>query len=441
MDNQSRKIGLLGALAIIIGTVIGASIYMLLGPIAAQTGPSLFLAYGLAFLPAFFGSFYYAQLGSAMPSTGGSYFYSKKLISPVIGYINAISLILAGIGATVMLSIGFAEYAVFFFPGVNKTFVVISVILVLYIINVLGVKTSEIVQILLTLWVVLGLIMFAVPGIFQIDASNLTPMFPNGFGNFISGTALAVYSYVGIGVISEIGENIKNPSKNLPRAIFIGMFFVAIIYMFVTFVSVGVLPWEVLADSGASVAEAAQTFLPNSVLIFISFGALFGSITTINALLLTIPGDFVALSKEGIFSKKFQISFNDAPFLPLTFMTILAIIGALTPLSVDYFSTITIVGLLLNIVILGIASWHLEEKYYDAYKQAPFKIKKPLLRALIIIGVPLNIVFILISFMDYPSIGIMFILWIGGGIALHYNKVKQLNIKQGKEKNNERITD
>src|SRR5699024_10622188 len=217
MSTGEKKISLIGAIAIIIGTVVGASIFILLGPIAGQTGPSLPLAYMVAFLPALFGSMFYAQLGAAMPATGGTYFYCKRLLNPTVGYIASISLILGGMGASVMLALGFAEYLQYFIPTLPIGFTSFLILFILYGINLLGLKTAEMLQILMTIWILLALLIFAVPGLFAIEATNFTPFVPNGMGNFLMGSALAVYSYVGYGIISEIGGSIEKPEKNIPR--------------------------------------------------------------------------------------------------------------------------------------------------------------------------------------------------------------------------------
>lgn len=421
---STKKIGLIGAISIIVGTVIGASIFILLGPIAKHTGPSLYIAYFVAFLPALFASLYYAQLGAAIPSVGGSYHYCKRLLSARLGYLVTISLILGGIGAIVMLSLGLAEYLQFFFPALNVKWTAVAIIVLLYIVNILGLRTAEIIQIIMTIWIIAALLVFAVPGLFAVDPNNLTPAFPNGFGSFMMGAALAVYSYVGYGILSEIGGQIKNPNKNLPLAIFISLGLIVILYVLVSFVSVGVIPWETLSSSGASVAEAARVFLPSSIILFISIGAIFATTTTINAIFITIPGDFVALGEEGIFKKELHTkTVNQTAYIPLSFMTVLSIIGVLSGYSVDYFATITIVGLLFNAVVLGFAAWQLPKKAENEYNQAPFKLKPVVLKVSIVLGIVLNIAFIILALLDVPSILLIFIIWIIVGLLLHGKKI------------------
>lgn len=427
MEQTKGQIGLVGAISIIVGTVVGASIFILLGPIAGNTGPSLPIAYIVAFLPALFGSIFYAQLGAAMPATGGTYHYCKRLINSRLGYVATISLILGGMGATVMLAIGFAEYLQFFIPSLPVNVTAFFIILILYGINLLGIKTAELAQILMTIWTLLALLVFAIPGLFHIEPQNLTPMMPNGLGSFLLGSALAVYSYVGYGIISEIGGNIKNPKRNIPLSIFISLGLIVVIYALVSFVAIGVVPWEQLSESGASVAEAATIFLHPAIVLFISIGALFATVTTINAIFITIPGDFQALAKEGIFSNKMSdVQVNNTAFWPITILLVTGTIGIFTGLSVDFFATITIVGLLLNTVILGIALWRLPSRQKEAYSQAQFKIKPGLLRIVIVIGILLNAIFILLAVVDFPIIIALYIVWIIAGLLIHRNKISNV---------------
>src|SRR5690625_4337087 len=149
---------------------------------------------------------------------------------------------------------------------------------------------------------------------------------------------------------------------------------------------------------------------------------------------MTIPGDFTALAKEGIFSKKLMSkSVNNTHIFPVVFLAVLAITGILTGLSSDFFATITIVGLLLNTVVLGIAVYNLPKKDEEAYMNAPFRMKKGLLRTSVVIGVLLNITFIILAVLDYPVIILLFAVWIVGGLVLHLRKVPKAGA-QGEEK-------
>ncbi len=427
MTNNKKELGLIGAISIVIGTVIGASIFILLGSIASQSGPSLYIAYMIGFIPALFASMIYAQLGSAMPNTGGSYSYTKNLLSPHAGYLVATTLILGGIGAIVMLAIGFAQYLQYFFPNLSVTFVAILIVVILYVLNLLGLKLVEIIQITMTIWILLSLLLFALPGIAHVDMNNFQPLMPNGLGGLLFGSVLAVYSYLGVGIISELGGEIRNPKRNLPLAIFISLGTIVVIYVLVSFVTVGVMPWQDLASSGASITVAGQFYLPQWATFFISVGALFATVTTINAVMLAIPRDFFVLEKDGILKTYWtSLKFRDVPILPLTLIMVVSVICILTGLSVDYFATITVVGLLFNAVLLAVAAWNLPKRSAQNYLESKFKLNKFWLYFFVIGGIILNTLFILLALLDVPSILFIFVVWTLGGYLVVRNRIKQV---------------
>ncbi len=427
MSTKKKELGLLGAIAIVVGTVIGASIFILLGSIASQAGPSLYIAYIIGFIPALFASMIYAQLGSAIPNVGGSYSYAKQLLSPRAGYLVASTLILGGIGAVVMLAIGLAEYLQYFFPSISIPLVAIAIVVSLYVLNLLGLKLVEMIQIMMTIWILLSLLLFALPGIAHIDMDNMQPLMPNGFGGLLFGSVLAVYSYLGVGIISELGGEMRNPKRNLPLAIFISLGIIVVLYVLVSYVTVGVMPWDQLASSGASITEAGQFYLPQWAVLFISIGAIFATATTINAVMLAIPRDFFVLERDGILKRYWtSLKFRGEPILPLTAITVISIILILTKLSVAYFATITVVGLLSNAVILAFATWKLPKKQEKNYMESKFRLSKFWLSFFVIGGIILNTLFIFLALVDVPSILAIFVFWIVVGFLFVRKRFKQV---------------
>ncbi len=423
----AHSMSLLGAIATIVGCVIGASIFILIGPIAGKTGNSLYLAYLLAFLPAFFGSMYYAQLGAAIPQTGGSYYYASRLLSPVSGYFVASTLILGGIGANVMLAKGFAQYLQYFFPDLSITLVAVIITVLLALINWKGLRLAELFQIVMTIWIVFALLLFAIPGLWHMRPMGDEPLLAFGGGGLLFAAALAVYSYTGYGIISELGGDIKNPRKNVPIAIFVSIALVTLIYTLVAYVCTGVISWQVLSSSNASLAQAAQSFLPGWAIFIISTGALFATVTTINAIFMTIPREFFALAKDSILSERWlKAGKSGIPTLALLVVTFATLVGILSGLSVDFFATITVVGLLFNAVLVGFAAWRLPKKAPQAYESAAFKLPGWALKGSIFFGIVLNICFIALALADAPAILLVYVIWLLCGYGWVRKRLKSL---------------
>src|SRR5699024_10166493 len=132
---MKKKMGLVGAISTLIGTMVGAAVFVLLGPLVDQTGSSLPLAFLLGAIPALFGSAYYIQLGSMFPSTGGIYVYTSRLLSPTVGVLAAFWMLFAGIGAIGMLGLGFVDYIGFYFSSLPVIPTAIVVVIVFLFIN------------------------------------------------------------------------------------------------------------------------------------------------------------------------------------------------------------------------------------------------------------------------------------------------------------------
>jgi APA family basic amino acid/polyamine antiporter len=98
-------------------------------------------------------------------------------------------------------------------------------------------------------------------------------------------------------VITEMGGEIKNPARNIPRAILVGFIVVLVAYFLVTFSLTGILDWKSLENTNAAVAEASKMFLPGWVTLLIEIGALVAAFTTINAIIATGSRDIYAMAK------------------------------------------------------------------------------------------------------------------------------------------------
>src|SRR5699024_1316174 len=161
---MKKKMGLIGAISTLVGTMVGAAVFVLLGPLVDQTGASLPLAFLLGALPAFFGSAYYIQLGSMFPSSGGTYVYTSRLLNPTSGVLAAFWMLFAGIGANGMLALGFVNYIGFYMGHLPVKSTAILIIIIFVIINLFGIRFSSLLQIYMVIWMVGALVMYIVFG-------------------------------------------------------------------------------------------------------------------------------------------------------------------------------------------------------------------------------------------------------------------------------------
>ncbi|MGB5480033.1 MAG: APC family permease, partial [Eudoraea sp.] len=248
MKKLERSLSLTSVIAISIGGMLGSGIFVLPGLAAAKTGSSLWLAYLLAavcILPAALSK---SELATAMPSSGGTYVYIERAFGPKLGTISGIGLWLSLLLKSAFALVGFGAYlsvVVNIDPGFTKYIALIFLTLIL-LLNIFGVKKVGKVQIVIVTISLITLGLILVFGLPRVSPELLDPFLSNGNFGLISTVAFVYISYAGVTKVAAIAGEIKNPSKNLPRAMLLSLFIMASIYVFVAFVLVGNLPLEEL---------------------------------------------------------------------------------------------------------------------------------------------------------------------------------------------------
>ncbi|CAG7820389.1 unnamed protein product [Allacma fusca] len=342
-----RQVGLLGSIALIVGSMIGSGIFVSPGGLLAKTGSvglslCVWAACGLLSI---FGSLVYVELGTVVPNSGGEYTYLSKAFGPIPGFLYAwtsISLLKPCETATICLA--FAKYAVDPFVDVNAVpgavkLIGIATIFFITFINIASVKVATRVQIFFTIAKLLAIAVIIVGGIYSM-AKGKTQYLQTGFegsvwsfGSIAAAFYSGLWAYDGWNQLNLIVEEVKNPYRNVPTAIFIGLPLVTFCYILTNVAFLTLLsPQEIINSPsvgnlyGDRLLGPASFIMPLSV-AFSTFGAANGILFTSSRLC------FVA-SREG-HSVDFM-SFIDAkrntPSLALIYN---AIVGSILAISLD----------------------------------------------------------------------------------------------------------
>ena len=124
-----RKIGLGGAVFLLVGHIVGASIFILPGQLAGEAGPAVFLAYLIASIPAIVNCLIAAQVGSILPVSAGDYVFTSLALHPLLGFLKVWSGMLSLIVSVPILAFGFADYMAFFVPEVPRLVIALGIVL------------------------------------------------------------------------------------------------------------------------------------------------------------------------------------------------------------------------------------------------------------------------------------------------------------------------
>ena len=274
-----RKIGLGGVVFLLVGNIVGASIFILPGELAGVAGPAVVFAYFIAGGLAIINCLIAAQVGSIMPVSAGDYVFTSVVLHPLVGFLKVWAGMIGLMVGAPILAFGFAEYMRFFVPDVDRLTIAIGITFVLLVLNLLGLRTSVRSQMIMVSIFVASLLVFGVGGLFYVNWELLTPMVPNGFDSVLSAAVPAFYSYSGFLTIVVVGEEIRNPGTTVPRALLITFIIVAVIYTLVTIVLPGLVPWQELGSIVAPMSSASTIFLPDWFAAVITISALLAAAT------------------------------------------------------------------------------------------------------------------------------------------------------------------
>jgi amino acid transporter len=266
-----RGMGLLHSTAVNMLEMIGIGPFITIGVIlSAMGGPQAVLGWFLGAVFSVCDGMVYAELGAAMPGAGGSYIYFREAFNPhtwgrMFSFLflwETIFVAPLGISAA---SVGFAEYARYFFPALSHTGVgalAAGVCAVVAFLLYRPIKTVGNVS-LVMLGVVLAAMFWVIgSGLIHLN-TRMAFDFPPGafhlskpfFFGLASATLVAMYNYGGYNNITYLGGEVKNPTKNIPRAIVLSVLVVAILYLVMSVVIIGTIPWREAAVSHAVVSE------------------------------------------------------------------------------------------------------------------------------------------------------------------------------------------
>jgi APA family basic amino acid/polyamine antiporter len=282
-----RTLSLFDATAIGIGAIIGAGIFVVLGVAVGYAGPAVVISMIIAGTVALFTAFSFAELSSAIPKEGGTYTFAYEMIHPSVAFISGCMWLFAQTVAGAAVCLGLASYFVQLFPFFPTNVVAVSAAVALTGLNLVGIKHSARINNVLVVIKILALCFFVIIGVFQINSSNYSNFAPNGLFGILQGAGFIFFAYLGFGRIATLGEEVKNPERNLPLSVLIALLLSVIIYVLAGLTATGLRDYHSLALSGSPIAEAARSTGNFTLVAAVSLGAL---IATVSVLLTNLLG-------------------------------------------------------------------------------------------------------------------------------------------------------
>jgi amino acid transporter len=309
---NSKKIGLWSAIAIGIGGMIGAGIFSILGIATKIAGNVVYLSFIFAGIIALLSTYSYAKLSAKYPSAGGPVeFLIRGFGDGVVSGGFNLLLYFGYVFALGVYAEAFGSYAATFLPydlyQVSVNIFAIIIILIFTFINFLGPKVVGKSETLIVGIKVSILLIFAFLGFFFINPSLLAISTPLNLGSILTSAALLFLGFEGFGLITNTAEDIENPRKNVPRALYLSVIIVILIYVTVSLAVVGNLSIpDVTKTADYALAAAAAPFAGSLGFAIMVLAALFSTSSAINATLYGGANVSYLMAKKGELPESFN---------------------------------------------------------------------------------------------------------------------------------------
>ncbi len=430
-----RDLGFLDVTMIGIGAMIGSSIFVLIGVITADIGAGIILVFFLNGIVTIFTATSYAELGSSFPEAGGGYLWAKKGLPHPAGFMSgwlswfghtvACSFYSLGFGIALVQLVGYFHLDLFGISTavLEKLFAAAAIVFFLGI-NYIGVgaagKTGTsiaMIQILIIVFFVVFAILFALQTEGSKILDNFEPIIPQGKGisDVIMLMGFSILAFEGYEIIVQCGEEVKNPKKNIPRAIFVSVAVSVALYILVAFATLANYPPSIIGQQ----ADKAVFFTATNVIPIIGaplmiFGGILSAAAALNATVFSSSRVSFAMGRDGSLPRLFgkihtirRIPHN-AILITGVIMFIMAIFFAL-----DVVVASTSVVFLLLFTIANLAAIRLVPRLTEM----DIGFKTPLFPLFPVIGVISKLALAISLFWLVPEAWYVAIIWLAIGFG------------------------
>ncbi|MDD1720916.1 MAG: APC family permease [Euryarchaeota archaeon] len=344
--STSQKLNLFDVTNLVVGSAVGADIYIVASLGSAYLGPASLIAWIAAGVIAIIIALNFAEASALMPRVGGPFAYACAVWGDFAGFLVGWPLWIAEVAALAVMPVAFVRYLTYFVPSLTwaqgAVIKILFVVIIAYV-NVRGAKAAGRANDILTIAKLSPLLLLIVAGFVYLvvhpgtASSNLTPFAPLGFGNFSAALILIVWAYAGFELAVIPSGEIENPTKTIPKAMVMGMAIVTFFYVVTNFTVLATVNWTSLQYDTAPLATAGSVVLsytPTLALIggtILALGALISVSGFDESGTLSTARLGYAISLEGLFPRSFsQIHPRYAtPYKAIIAQSALALFGSL----------------------------------------------------------------------------------------------------------------
>lgn len=252
----ARKLGMFDAIAVGLGSMIGAGVFAVIGPAAQAAGPGLLVALAIAAMVAYCNALSSAQLAALYPKSGGTYIYGRKRLSAFWGFLAGWGFVVGKLASCAAMALTFASYAA---PQWMRP-VAVAAVLVMTTVNYFGIRKTALLTRLIVMVVLasLAIVVFATLHGSEIRVERLTPWHGNSAYGVLQAAGLWFFAFAGYARLATLGEEVLDPARTIPRAIPIAFGIALFVYAAVAISALLTVDIDVLARAKAPLVAAME---------------------------------------------------------------------------------------------------------------------------------------------------------------------------------------
>lgn len=315
-----RQLGGIDVFCIAAGAMISSGLFILPGLVYAKVGPAVILVYilaGIVILPALFAK---AELATAMPRAGGSYFFIERSMGSAAGTIGGFASWFSLSLKSAFALVGIGAFATLINPNITGwqiKFIAIGFCVFFIILNLTSVKLTGRFQVFLVILLCILLFLYVFRGSMSLNVHRYTPFMPFGRRALFAAVAMVFISFGGLTKVASVAEEVRNPAKNLPYGMILAFCTVLLLYGLTTFVTVGLLDGHEFAHSLTPISTGGYKIFGTVGSIIMAFAGILAFVSTANAGILSASRFPMAMSRDQLlpeFFAKVNKRFNTPHF-------------------------------------------------------------------------------------------------------------------------------
>ena len=425
-----------------IGAIVGTGIFVLTGTGALTAGPALSLSFVVAAVACCFAALCYAEFASTVPVAGSIYTYSYATLGELaawmigwdllleyglaaaavsVGWSGYFQSLLAGFGITLPAALTAAPGAL---PGVT-TFINLPALVIMLLLTAMlgwGVRESARLNNIMVAIKVGVVLLFIIFGARHVQPANWQPYMPFGYHGMLSAAALVFFAFIGFDAVTSAAEEVKQPSRDLPIGIIGSLAVCAVLYVVVSAIMTGIVPYQKFLGVDHPVSLALQYAGENWIAGFVDLGAILGMTTVILVMAFGQTRIIFAMSRDGLLPKRLSTvhpRFHTPFFATWLVGIVFGLIAAVIPLNI--LAELINIGTLAAFTMVSIAVVVLRKRRPDLHRafRCPGVPYVPALAVILCVG--------LMTFLSWVT-WVAFSIWLVLGLIIYFGYARRRSL-------------